>query len=392
MESLYVEANEAPLSLRREKLALQYYTKLQSCPSNPAFECTIDPKYKELFARKESAIPSFGIRIQSLLDASGILTDNVHATVIPQVPPWTMHHPKVCLDLSILAKKDTPSHVFIQKFNEIKDQYSYCTPIYTDGSKDNDRVGCGLIIYNLSIKQRLPSNASIFTAEVTAIDLALDTIAESDDDHFIIFSDSLSVLLSLHNKKMDNPLILQLLQKLHHLSCAHKTIHLCWIPSHIGIRGNEAADMAAKESLDQDITASQVPYTDLKSHINHFISSKWQERWSSCRDNKLFQIKPTLGEWPPGFRRSRKEEVVLSRLRIGHTYFSHSYILRREDPPECTACQEIYSVRHVLIDCIDLGLIRPRFYSVPDMKTLFDTVSVDRIISFVKEINLFSKI
>ena len=59
---------------------------------------------------------------------------------------------------------------------------------------------------------------------------------------------------------------------------------------------------------------------------------------------------------------------------------------------ECTACQEIYSVRHVLIDCIDLGLIRPRFYSVPDMKTLFDTVSVDRIISFVKEINLFSKI
>ena len=40
-----------------------------------------------------------------------------------------------------------------------------------------------------------------------------------------------------------------------------------------------------KESLDQDITTSQVPYTDLKSHINHFISSKWQERWSSCRDN-----------------------------------------------------------------------------------------------------------
>ena len=46
----------------------------------------------------------------------------------------------------------------------------------------------------------------------------------------------------------------------HYLSCAHKTIHFCWIPSHISIRGNEAADMPAKESLDQDI--SQVPYTD----------------------------------------------------------------------------------------------------------------------------------
>ena len=63
----------------------------------------------------------------------------------------TMHHPKVCLDLSVLAKKDSPSHVYIQKFNEIKDQYSYCITISTDGSKDNARVRCGLIINNLSI-------------------------------------------------------------------------------------------------------------------------------------------------------------------------------------------------------------------------------------------------
>ena len=115
IESLYDEANEDPLSLRRGKLALQYYTKLPSCPSNPAFECTIDPKYKELFARKESAIPSLGIRTQSVLDISNILNDNVHATVMPEVPPWTLYHPKVYFDLSVFVKKDTPPHVFIQK-------------------------------------------------------------------------------------------------------------------------------------------------------------------------------------------------------------------------------------------------------------------------------------
>ena len=67
-------------------------------------------------------------------------------------------------------------------------------------------------------------------------------------------------------------------------------------------------------------------------------------------------------------------------------------LLSRVSMLKCTACQEIYSVRHVLIDCIDLGLIRPRFYTVPDLKTLFDTVSVDRILSFLKEVNLFAKI
>ena len=83
-----------------------------------------------------------------------------------------------------------------------------------------------------------------------------------------------------------------MVQKFHYLSCALKTIHFCWIPSRIGIRENEAADVAAKESLDQDIT--------------------------------VIQVKAPLGEWSPGFRESRKEEVVLSRLRIGNTYFPHS--------------------------------------------------------------------
>ena len=130
---------------------------------------------------------------------------------------------------------------------------------------------------------------------------------------------------------------------------------------------------------------SQVAKSNTETKHNHSCTS--------CHTilEKLSTL-PTLGVWQSGFRNSRKEEVVLSRLRIGHTYFTHSYILRQEDPPECTACQEIYSVRHVLIDCIDLGLIRPRFYNVPDVKTLFDTVSVDRILSFVKEVNLFDKI
>ena len=63
------------------------------------------------------------------------------------------------------------------------------------------------------------------------------------------------------------------------------------------------------------------------------------------------------------------------------------YVLK-EDPPECTACQESYSVTHVLIHCIDLGLTWPRLYTIQDI----ESVSVDRILSFCKEVNLFAKI
>ena len=45
--------------------------------------------------------------------------------------------------------------------------------------------------------------SSIFAAEAYAIDLALDIISIEKHKKFIILSDSLSVLLSLNNKKLE---------------------------------------------------------------------------------------------------------------------------------------------------------------------------------------------
>ena len=54
--------------------------------------------------------------------------------------------------------------------------------------------------------------------------------------------------------------------------------------------------------------------------------------------------------------------------------------------------QIFFKTKDSLKYTIFLQSIRPRFYTVPNMKTLFITVSVDRIVSFVKEVNLFDKI
>ena len=97
--------------------------------------------------------------------------------------------------------------------------------------------------------QRIPDGSSIFTAEAKAVDLALDFNRTCDTHNtFIIFSDSLSVLKAMNHTSSKNPQIQKLLEKYHEL-LANNEIVLCWVPSHIGIPGNEKVDLQAKHIL-----------------------------------------------------------------------------------------------------------------------------------------------
>ena len=169
-------------------------------------------------------------------------------------------------------------------------------------------------------------------------------------------------------------------------------IVFCWLPSHVGIKGNDKADIAAKSALSLNISDLNIPFTDFKPSINTFVHNKWQMSWNAAVLNKLHSIKPSLGEWQPNYRIDRKEEVILARLRIVHTYITHSFLLKGEDWPLCIPCQEPFSVKHFLLDCTDFRIIRSRFYRVNGLKELFDTVEPVRIFSFLKEIGLYYKI
>ena len=78
--------------------------------------------------------------------------------------------------------------------------------------------------------------ASVLSAEDCTIELALNLITISEHEKFIIFSDSLSVLISRRKrKKKENPLIIELRNKIHGM---HKTkaIIFSWVTSNIGIK------------------------------------------------------------------------------------------------------------------------------------------------------------
>ena len=136
----------------------------------------------------------------------------------------------------------------------------------------------------------------------------------------------------------------------------------------------------------------KLPYTDFKPILNTYLLSKWQSSWNNACFNKLREIKPTLGEWYPGCRPVRREEVVLSRCRIGHTRLTHSYLLKGEVQPECIPCQAPLTVKHILIDCIDFAPQRNLFYNVLTLPEIFDKVPVHNIKSFLKQIGFFYKL
>ena len=154
------------------------------------------------------------LRIQPLLEEANINIKNVQHFSFPSKEPWTLNPPKIILDLHKNKKTEVESHIFKTEFLEIKSNYKHYLSIYTDGSKQDEKVACSVISPNFTDSIRLPDNSSIFTAEAKAIDIALYHIRDQSEKQFIIYSDSLSVLKSLKDLHHRNPLIQQILKKI----------------------------------------------------------------------------------------------------------------------------------------------------------------------------------
>ena len=245
-------------------------------------------------------------------------------------------------------------------FQELKSHYIDYKHIY----KDDMKVGCAVVSDDFSETMRISDGSSILTAETKANDLALDSIADCETSNkFVIFSDSLSVLKSLDHTSSKNPQIQKILKKHHGLAECNGIIY-CWIPCHIGIVGNEYVDQKAKDSLNVHPTNFLLPYSIFKPFINRYIVNKWQQIWNNSVGNKLFEIKPVIGQSQPVVRNVRQEEVVLACLRIGHTRITNSYLLKREELPYCLGCDALFTVRHLLLECGDFSHIRNKYFHV----------------------------
>ena len=94
----------------------------------------------------------------------------------------------------------------------------------------------------------------------------------------------MSSLQAISGSKIELDLIQRFIKDYLTLSKGGKTIVLCWIPSHVGISGNEKVDTAATSALSVRVTPMKILATGFVPCVTKQISEKWQQFWKVAQE------------------------------------------------------------------------------------------------------------
>lgn len=390
IDSVMADAEQTPLQIRREKQLLFYATKILSSDKHVLYDLFQNQqKYTKLRNKNHNYQP-FYVRAKNTLKSYNINQNiNFEKQKFHKFPPWKNKNMKIDLSLSKFNKAETSPIVFHTHVNKKIKQHQHDNIIYTDGSVIGKATGCALYTEEYEQQFHLPDNTSIFSAEMFAIKKAVESSKSRTN---VVFSDSLSSLQALKQIYSNNPLV----QQIHDIIFStQQSYTFIWIPSHIGINGNEKADLLAKESINQP-THNMYQYIakDLKRTIKHETQEKWRKYWEAIPEdmNKLRKIMATIPKWSNLHQLTRIETVKLTRLRIGHTMATHKFVFERTTPPICT-CKDSLTVDHIFNNC-PIYHIRRTKYGITNSQILTEDTesSINKIMNFLKETKLYEKI
>lgn len=266
------------------------------------------------------------------------------------------------VDLGKQLKNSTNPNAYFNQFLKHKND---CV-IYTDGSKieGNKHIGaaCKVPKLNLEISKSLNNLASIFTAECTAINEAMNIALRSNENNVLIFTDSLSALQSLNSIKTSNktnPIILQIKQKYNdfHKKFNNRSIQFYWIPSHLGIEGNESVDLLAKAATNKVLTSYyEIPHTDLFEMFKKQAVQLTNEtivNQASQKGKIYFELyyRNTSKPWFHNKNLNRETIVTINRCRANHYHLAASLARINVVDSSLCACGQEQNVNHILWQC-----------------------------------------
>lgn len=360
--ALEVESKIPPLKLRRKYISNSIIAKVISYKKEPALSKL--SKLNEYF--------DYSIIVQSYrhIITLDVLSFTKH--------PWfTLNNfealffkPKISF-LNISKKETNNEEVQCQFDKFLKESSTSLQHIFTDGSKNNDGTCFAFYIPSLKIEAsfRTSSVCSIYSAEALAIRESIFFIKDLNmKSTYLIISDSQSCLVALNNNinSDSNYYILQILDTIVDLSKNGIHVEFLWVPSHMGLIGNEIVDKLATSRFKiNSIDFPKSLVSDLKSSFKSDLVTKWQLLWNeSPHGRDLYTLNPTVNKpcWFKGIDKERYFITLFNRLRFTHccalTHLKKVNIVESE----LCDCGFAQTIDHILFSCNKInGFERAKF-------------------------------
>ena len=356
--SLHVELGEMPLAIRRKKLSLAYWSNLEGHNQGNPAKRVIEPCW-EYEAKKGKG---FGWRVREWVQEAGLKEGMVSPTVaMSPVPPWLFPMPIV--DMSILKyaqEEQEKQYVAGYALHHIGCTYARPVQIYTDGSKDPEsgKTAAAMVVKGMGVcaSWRLTDEVSVYTTELIAIIKALEWVEETGQEEGLICSDSAAVLGSIQSfRSCRMDLLNEVYLCLYRLEQRGASVSFLWIPAHVGIWGNEKADGLAKKALEnpEPQVNTKLGRGEVKVFIRRALTEQWQIQWNtSPKGRHMYAIHREVGR-EARVGGCRRDEVVVARLRIGHTLLNSTQCrVGRTETGDCMWCPgQDETVEHVWLVC-----------------------------------------
>lgn len=242
--------------------------------------------------------------------------------------------------------------------------------LYTDGSaKEGIRDG-GSAMYGevngVVVERMAPCSewCSSFDTEVKAMDMAAEEVGNRRPDSCVIYTDSKAMVMALIADRYTSNKSLEALKEKLFLVSLHTRMRIQWIPSHVGLAGNETADALASEACKLDRSGTKLNFGAAKNVIGRVI--KWRVNLEG-RLNRIYKqrIKRHTSC-------TRRESVLMAQMRSGHcnstSYYQHR--IGTKDTPTCLKCGIDQEKDHILT-CTAVSDIR-RDLGIMDVKDFAD--------------------
>jgi hypothetical protein len=139
---------------------------------------------------------------------------------------------------------------------------------------------------------------------------------------------------------------------------SHETavqVTLVWVPSHIGIPGNEKADVQAGKGVNDNGIRFPIgmELADAYALVNSYICQQWQSEWTNATTGRFYhQIEPNVKVASRLKFANRSMETMAHRLRFGKCCLN--LILHKiscHDNGLCDDCRVPESIQHHVLEC-----------------------------------------